>query len=61
MAAHLLDGATGRLIVTVQAFSVVPAWKQPDATHAVLYKQADTKTKARRRGILVAASEAADV
>ena len=43
--AHLLDGATGRLIVTVQAFSVVPAWKQPDATHVVLYKQAETKTK----------------
>jgi len=60
LAAHLLDGATGRLIGTVQAFSVVPAWKQPDATHAVLYKQADTKTKARRRG-MVAASEAADV
>ena len=45
MAAHLLDGATGRLIVIVQAFSVVRAWMQPDATHVVLYKQAETKTK----------------
>ena len=61
LAAHLPDGATGRLIGPVQAFSVVSAWKQPDATHAVLYKQAETKTiEARRRG-MVAASEAADV
>ena len=30
---------------TVQAFGVGPAWKQPDATHVVVYKQAETKTK----------------
>ena len=30
---------------TVQAFGVGPAWKQPDATHIVVYKQAETKTK----------------
>ena len=29
----------------VQAFGVGPAWKQPDATHVVVYKQAETKTK----------------
>ena len=26
---------------TVQAFGVGPAWKQPDATHVVVYKQAE--------------------
>ena len=30
---------------TGQAFGVGPAWKQPDATHIVVYKQAETKTK----------------
>ena len=48
MAAHLLDGATGWLIGTVQAFSVGPAWKQPDAPHVVLYQQAETKELAGR-------------
>ena len=45
LAAHLLDGATGWFMGTVQAFGVGPAWKQPDATHIVVYKQAETKTK----------------
>ena len=45
LAAHLLDGATGWFMGTVQAFGVGPAWKQPDATHVVVYKQAETKTK----------------
>ena len=32
---------------TVQAFGLGPAWKQPDATHVVVYEleQAETKTK----------------
>ena len=29
----------------MQAFGVGPVWKQPDATHIVVYKQAETKTK----------------
>ena len=42
---HLLDGATGWYMGTVQAFGVGAAWKQPDATHIVIYKQAETKSK----------------
>ena len=45
LAAHLLNGATGWYMGTVQAFGVGAAWKQPDATHIVIYKQAETKSK----------------
>ena len=45
LAAHILDGATGWFMGKVQNFGVGPSWKQPDATHIVLYKKAQTKRK----------------
>ena len=45
LAAHILDGATGWYVGKVQNFGVGPAWKQPDATHIVVYKKAQTKRK----------------
>ena len=42
LAAHILDGATGWYMGKVQNFGVGPSWKQPDATHIVLYKKKDT-------------------
>ena len=45
LAAHILDGATGWYMGTVQNFGVGPAWKQPDATHIVLYKKKETQLK----------------
>ena len=76
LAAHLLDGATGWFMGTVQAFGVGPAWKQPDATHIVVSSvqagrdQDQGARRARRlqavgrelrRLGVVAASRAADV
>ena len=46
LAAHILDGATGWYMGTVQHFGVGPAWKQPDATHIVLYQRKYTGTRA---------------
>ena len=48
LAAHILDGATGWFMGKVQNFGVGPSWKQPDATHIVLYKKAQTEEGARR-------------
>ena len=45
LAAHILDGATGWYIGTVQNFGVGAAWKQPDATHIVRYQKKETGTK----------------
>ena len=45
LAAHILDGATGWYMGTVQNFGVGVSWKQPDATHIVLYKKSETKLK----------------
>ena len=45
LAAHILDGATGWYMGMIQNFGVGPAWKQPDATHIVLYKKSETRTK----------------
>ena len=46
LAAHILNGATGWYMGTVQNFGVgVSTWKQPDATHIVLYKKNETKLK----------------
>ena len=42
---HILDGATGWYMGTVQNFGVGVSWKQPDATHIVLYKKSETKLK----------------
>ena len=45
LAAHLLDGATGWYVGTVQHFGVGSSWRQPDATHIVIYSQKETGTK----------------
>ena len=45
LAAHLLDGATGWYPGTVQCFGVGASWKQPEATHIVVYKKKETGTK----------------
>ena len=45
LAAHILDGATGWYIGTVQNFGVGASWKQPDATHIVRYQRKETNTK----------------
>ena len=45
LAAHILDGATGWFMGTVQNFGVGASWKQPDATHIVLYKKKETTVK----------------
>ena len=45
LAAHLLDGATGWYVGTVQHFGVGSSWRQPDATHIVMYSQKETGTK----------------
>ena len=45
IAAHILDGATGWFMGKVQNFGVGPSWKQPDATHIVVYNTAQTKRK----------------
>ena len=39
LAAHILDGATGWYMGTVQNFGVGAAWKQPEATHVVRYQK----------------------
>ena len=39
LAAHILDGATGWYMGIVQNFGVGAAWKQPEATHIVVYKK----------------------
>ena len=51
LAAHILDGATGWYVGKVQNFGVGSAWKQPDATHIVVYKRAETKTKELERRV----------
>ena len=45
LAAHILDGATGWYMGTVQNFGVGPKWRVPEATHIVQYKKSQTKTK----------------
>ena len=45
LTAHLLDGATGWYPGTVQCFGVGASWKQPEATHIVVYKKKETGTK----------------
>lgn len=45
LAAHILDGATGWYRGKVQNFGVGSSWKQPHATHIVVYTRAQTKTK----------------
>ena len=45
LAAHLLDGATGWYVGTVQHFGVGSSWRQPDATHIIMYSQKETGTK----------------
>ena len=45
LAAHILNGATGWYMGTVQNFGVGVSWKQPDATHIVLYKKKETGVK----------------
>ena len=45
LAAHILDGATGWYVGTIQNFGVGSVWKIPEATHIVLYKQKETGTK----------------
>ena len=45
LAAHILDGATG-CMGTVQCVGVGPSWKQPDATHIVVYKKNETGMQA---------------
>ena len=45
LAAHILDGATGWYMGTVQAFGVGPSWRMPEATHIVLYKTSETGNK----------------
>ena len=39
------DGATGWYVGTVQHFGVGSSWRQPDATHIVMYSQKETGTK----------------
>ena len=41
----VLDGATGWYVGTVQHFGVGSSWRQPDATHIVMYSQKETGTK----------------
>ena len=45
LAAHILDGATGWYMGTIQNFGVGAAWKQPEATRIVRYQRKDTHTK----------------
>ena len=45
LAAHILDGATGWYMGMIQNFGVGSSWKMPEATHIVLYKKSETKTK----------------
>ena len=57
LAAHILDGATGWFIGTVQCFGVGVSWKMPEATHIVIYKPKETDKKVNGR---VACKLAAD-
>ena len=45
LAAHILDGATGWYMGTVQNFGVGSSWRMPEATHIVVYKKSETNTK----------------
>ena len=49
LAAHILDGATGWYIGTVQNYGVGTAWKQPDATHIVAVQTEGDKAEGARR------------
>ena len=45
LAAHILDDAIGWYMGMIQNFGVGKAWKMPEATHIVLYKKSETKSK----------------
>ena len=45
LAAHILDGATGWYVGTVQCFGVGSSWRQPEATHIVKYSKTETGSR----------------